>query len=235
MSQRRIERALEREKELVEQILETNPLGITVLTADGTFARLNTRAEQLFGRSRRELLGRQLTQSEWRLFDENNQLIPVKDRPTTQVLETGKSIRDWEAKIERLDGQYKWVSVNAAPITNPDGTITHFVFTTEDITERKHRERELKHQIEALQPLNRYNTIVRAVTEATVEESTVAGIEQVVCETFASFDLYSFAVIGEFTPDEEFVPRSWGESTKRNYRQSSRRIQAGIFRWDWDP
>lgn len=210
VSRRQIERALEREKELVEQILETNPLGITVLTADGAFVRLNTRAEQLFGRSREELLGRQLTQSEWRLFDENNQLIPVEDRPTTQVLETGKTIRDWEAKIERLDGQYKWVSVNAAPITNADGTITHFVFTADDITEQKHRERELKHQIEALQPLNRYNTLVRAVTEATVEESTVTGIEQVVCETFASFDLYSFAVIGEFTPDEEFVPRSWG-------------------------
>jgi PAS domain S-box-containing protein len=207
---RQTEWALEREKELVEQMLETNPLGIIVLTADGEFVRVNSTAEHLFGRTRDELLGQSIEQSEWRVFDEDDQPIPVEDQPIAQMLETKEPVRNWEVKFKRLDGHQLWLSVNAAPIALPDGTITYVVFTTEDITEQKHRETELKRQTKALQPLNRYNTIVREITEAAVEESTPTKIEQVICETFASFDQYAFALIGEFTPDsDQFIKRSW--------------------------
>ncbi|WP_101296848.1 PAS domain S-box protein [Halegenticoccus soli] len=210
IARRQAERALEREKELLEQILEMSPVAITVLTAEGEFVRLNSSAESIFGLSEEEIVGQKHLFSEWLIYDENDRLIPRRDRPFARIVETREPVLNWEAKLERSDGTHIWLSVNGAPLVGSDGTVTHVVFATEDVTDEKRRELDLQRQVESLKPLNRYNTITQEITETIATAQTTNGVEEATCQAIASFDPYTFAVTGEFSPDyEEFLPRAW--------------------------
>jgi len=64
-------------------------------------------------------------------------------RERMQRMSNGESF-DIEYRIIRGDGESGWVSVQADPVFDDEGTVTSVVGFTKDITERKQREQELR-------------------------------------------------------------------------------------------
>ncbi|MFP8954733.1 PAS domain S-box protein [Natrialbaceae archaeon A-arb3/5] len=140
------EQRLRREHELIERILETSPVGIAVVNPDESIARANDRMAELLdlpadGESIYTTVQRPM-------YDANGEFLPIEERPVPRVFETGEPITDQEILVERANGQRQWLSINASPITDEQGTPENVVETATDVTDLKElaerRKRELQ-------------------------------------------------------------------------------------------
>ncbi len=66
-------------------------------------------------------------------------------RVATQDAARGETTPACELRLEMPDGSARWVSVRSVPLRQPDGRITAFLSTLEDVTERKRLEARLEH------------------------------------------------------------------------------------------
>ncbi|WP_458190993.1 PAS domain S-box protein [Haladaptatus sp. NG-WS-4] len=83
------------------------------------------------------------------------------------------------------------------PVRDDDGNVFAATAMSQDITERKERERHLEQQRERLAALYTITEVVRDITDAVIAQSTREEIEATVCERLAATDSYSFAWIGD--------------------------------------
>ncbi|MDJ1431614.1 ATP-binding protein [Halostagnicola sp. A-GB9-2] len=137
---RETEQRLETEKRIREQLVETSPVGIVVVGADGTLQFANERAEEIYGRGREELEAYSHDDSRWDLVDTHGKPLSKDETPFEQVLATGESIFDMELGLRQPDGKRVWISVNGSPLRIDDDGSAVFAFT--DITEQKRLETE---------------------------------------------------------------------------------------------
>ncbi|WP_440006755.1 PAS domain S-box protein [Halomicrococcus sp. SG-WS-1] len=141
------ERELHRERDLLQRVLETSPVGIAVLAPDGTIERANPRAESILGISG----GGDGSQSaEWSVYDADGEPLPPDERPFARAVESGAAIYNEEVQIEFSDGDRRWLSVSVAPIVDDDGTVERVVAAGEDITALKTQARRLERQRDEL-------------------------------------------------------------------------------------
>ncbi|WP_251330914.1 hybrid sensor histidine kinase/response regulator [Haloplanus pelagicus] len=148
------EASLRAEREKIRRLFETSPVGITILSPDGTIERANQRAQETLGLTRSEITDRMYDDPEWRIVDDDGDPIQSDDLPFRRVVETGEPVSDYEHGIEWPDGQRRWLSINAAPLTTPEGDIESVVAVVKDLTERRERERELERRTEELETLS---------------------------------------------------------------------------------
>ncbi|AHF99883.1 histidine kinase [Halostagnicola larsenii XH-48] len=137
---RETERRLETEKRVRERVVETSPVGIIVVGADGTLRFANERAEEIYGRTRDELETYTHDDSRWDLVDSHGETLSADETPFGRVLTTGESVFDMEVGLRRPDGQRVWLSVNGTPVELDDEG--NAVFAVTDITEQKRLEAE---------------------------------------------------------------------------------------------
>jgi PAS domain S-box-containing protein len=71
--------------------------------------------------------------------------------------------------------------------------------------EHHDHERELVRQRELLAALNNLNRVVREITDAVIDQSTRAEIEQTVCDLLADSESYLFAWVGDVNPANQRV------------------------------
>ena len=135
---------LRRERDLVEQILESSPVGISVLSRDGNLERANERAQDLRGVDPDE--DDRLVAAERDLYDEAGDPIPDEDRPFYRVTEGGEQVRDWEIQLSAPDEKRRWLSINATPIRNEAGDVERVVTTSQDVTRLKEQALRLERQ-----------------------------------------------------------------------------------------
>jgi PAS domain S-box-containing protein len=145
------EAELQQERDFREQLLNTSPVGIGVIGADGSIHRANDRAADILGVSVTELQSRGYDDAVWTVTDEDGNQIPTSAYPPSQVFETGEPVYDWVARIERPDGEFVWVRFNAAPLVDETDTVDRVVLTMEEVTEHRERERELREQAALLE------------------------------------------------------------------------------------
>ncbi|MFC4245523.1 PAS domain S-box protein [Natribaculum luteum] len=142
---KRSERSLRRERDVVERILETSPVGVLIATADGSVTRMNERMEAILDLSSGEY---ELGQRD--LFDADGDPLPFEQRPIGRVLETGETVRGQELQVKPPDGKRRWVSVNATPLTDNAGDLERVVATATDVTQLKEQARRLERQRDGL-------------------------------------------------------------------------------------
>ena len=130
--------------DLLEAIVETNPVGIAVVDESGELTFANERAEEIYGRTRDEIADFSHDDPRWDLVDENGDPLDDGETPFDRVVDGGEAIYDQVIGLRRPSGERVWVSVNGAPNWNEDGDLERAVFAFEDVTER----RELKAEIE---------------------------------------------------------------------------------------
>ncbi|WP_137291732.1 PAS domain S-box protein [Natronorubrum halophilum] len=144
------ERELREERNLVERIIDTSPIGIVTLDADGTFERINRRAEEILGYSIAEFEAVSGGTDELDPIGPNGEPFTAARMPIRRVLGDGETIHDLEMGVRRADGRRVWVSVSGTPLYD-DGAITGAVITFVDITERKEYQRKLEASNERLE------------------------------------------------------------------------------------
>jgi len=173
------------EREL-DHVLETTPVGIVLLDAEGDTTRANSRAEELLGLSRRKIGGTAYDHPDWDIWDEAGNPIPRDDHPVTRVFETGETITGFTHGITLPDGSERWLSSNVAPIKTEDGSIEQIIVALEDVTVAK----RLDQLVETFQPVN------EILNSATADGET----KQAICELLTNTREYQYARISEHTP-----------------------------------
>jgi PAS domain-containing protein len=78
------------------------------------------------------------------LYDGEGAPVPDADRPWRRAFETGRSIYDFQCRIDRSGDDHAWLSINAVPLEGDLSAGDRVVVSIEDITERKQREEELE-------------------------------------------------------------------------------------------
>lgn len=147
---KRIEEALRRSLEEIEDLYEHAPCGYHSLDENGLVVRMNHTELEWLGYRREEVVGRM------RIFD----LFTPPGEQTfrenyPRLIETGY-LHDLEFEMKRKDGTVLPVLANATAIRDADGRFVSSRSTLFDITERRKLERELERQarIDMLTGLN---------------------------------------------------------------------------------
>ncbi|WP_169302389.1 bacterio-opsin activator domain-containing protein [Halorientalis salina] len=188
-----------REREL-EQVLETTPVGVVVLTPGGEIQRANSRAEELLGLERLEIESRTYHQPEWKIWHADGTPVSRENHPVTTVLRTGEPVIGYTHGITLEDGTERWLSSNAAPVVGDEGEIERVVVSIEDVTELK----RLDLLIERLQPVN----------DVLNHASTRETLEQEICDLLSTPETYELAWIGAYTPGTRTLePDAWAGSS----------------------
>jgi len=112
------------------EVIDALPRAIIVTTADGRIALWNRRAEELYGWSEQEVLGRSTI----------DVLVPLLDRETAeQIMDSVVSGERWDGdfSVVRRDGDTTRVYVVDTPIIDDTGAVVAVVGASEDVTEQR--------------------------------------------------------------------------------------------------
>jgi diguanylate cyclase (GGDEF)-like protein/PAS domain S-box-containing protein len=123
-------------KDTLATVIDTSHVAIVCCDLDQSIVLWSRGAEQMFGYSAEEALGRQ------------RMLVPPEALAEAHALfrrvYAGETVRDLHVRRRRKDGALLDVRLAAAPMHNPDGTVRNVAFAYEDITDRKAAEEQLR-------------------------------------------------------------------------------------------
>ena len=151
VNRHRTSRELQQNRELLNRVLNLNPVAILVLDADGEIVRANERAETILDIPKSEITGRTFNDSEWDVVDEDSELISENLLPFDSVRNTGEPVYDVEHGVRQSDGDVVWLSINAAPLWDERDELKHVVTVLSDTTARKRQNQSLNATINQLE------------------------------------------------------------------------------------
>ena len=173
-ARRQAEASLMEANKILEEIIYASPLAIIALDRQVNLTLWNPAAEEMFGWSKEEVMGRPypiIPEGKW---DE------VMDN--IRSLNEGKSVRAMETVRMHKDGTLIDVSLSTAPILNHEGVTTGYMAIFADIRERK-RAQEALRESEA-----NYRTIFDAANDATFvfdpENGEMLDVNRKMCEMY---------------------------------------------------
>jgi PAS domain S-box-containing protein len=138
------ESALRREHDVVSQLVETSPVGITVVDRDGRVSFANARAQQILGLTKDQISQRRYNAPDWRITHYDGSPVPDSELPFRRVMNTGQPVSGVRHVIERPDGQRVLLSIDGAPLCDEAGHVLGVVAVIEDITQREQSEAALR-------------------------------------------------------------------------------------------
>jgi PAS domain S-box-containing protein len=131
---KRAEMAAQEDKQLLELVLATLPVGVAVTDREDNILLTNAATKRIWGdiivsgRERR-------AQSKGFWHDSGKRIAPT-EWASVRALSEGETSLDELIDIETFDGKSKTMRNSAAPIRNAEGLIVGAVFVNEDVTER---------------------------------------------------------------------------------------------------
>lgn len=137
-----VETELQRERDLLERIMDTSPSGVLVADHRGRFVFSNLRALEIFLLPREEITGRDFSAPEWQVQDGEGVPLDEEGLPFRRINAQRRPLFDTQFSILRRDGERRLLSVNGAPVYDNEGKLERVVYTFGDITERKAEESE---------------------------------------------------------------------------------------------
>jgi len=139
----RAERALKREREFIETVLETVDSGIVACNAQGVLTLFNRAAREFHGVPQRPVPVERWA-DEYDLYLPDGQTkMPKEQIPLFRAL-AGQRVRDVEMMIIPPGGQARWVSASGKPLLDADGQCRGAVMALRDITEQREAEKQLR-------------------------------------------------------------------------------------------
>lgn len=132
-----------RERSMVDRIMRTSPAGITVADRDGRIIFANQRAEEIYGLTAEEMIGRAYNSPEWRITDFDGNPFPIEKLPHAMVISSGNPVYGIRHAINSPEGRRVYLSINGAAIDDEKGNINEVVFTIDDVTEQHRAEEEI--------------------------------------------------------------------------------------------
>ncbi|WP_235283948.1 MULTISPECIES: PAS domain S-box protein [unclassified Methanosarcina] len=138
--------------QVLANIVESSNDAIGTLSLDGIITSWNKGAEQVYGYSAKEILGKAgSTLSPPHLSEEMKKL--------SELIKQGKKIHYHETLRLRKDGKIIHASITLSPVFDSHGKLTAISFISRDITERKRVEEKLRESEE------KYRNIVETANE----------------------------------------------------------------------
>ena len=137
--------------DLLTRILDASPVGIGIMTPDGTITHVNSRAQTLLGVAHDEDLDTYALAAERAVYDADGEPLAPGERPAARTVEAGEPVYNEELRIETADGDLRWVSMNVEPLFDDDGSVERLVVAGEDITPLKEQAKQLERQRDELE------------------------------------------------------------------------------------
>ncbi len=149
------EEALREERLRLTRIMETSPVGIAEVNEHGRIVYANSKAEELLGLTRAEILGRTYNAPQWKATDVHGNPLPDEEQPFAIVKRTGLPAYDVRHAIDRTDGRRVQLSVNGSPIKDTEGRFRGMVATFEDLSELMRSEEARRENAERIRSIFR--------------------------------------------------------------------------------
>jgi two-component system, cell cycle sensor histidine kinase and response regulator CckA len=151
---KRVEEALRRSKDLLGNVLNTLPVGVWILDANGKILEGNPACLKIWGGAK--YVGPELYGEYKGWWLSTGKLIAPEEWAGARAVRNGDTSLDEEIEIEGFDGTRKIILNSAVPLRNDRGEITGAIILNNDITDRKRSEEEkqkLERQLQQAQKL----------------------------------------------------------------------------------
>ena len=135
------ETALRTAERKYRSIFENAGEGIFQTTPDGRYLSANPALARIYGYASPDELMNQLTNVKRQLYVD-----PTRRDAFVRAIKDNNEVSGFEAQVYRSDGSIIWISENARPIYEDDGSVSYFEGTVTDITERKRFEETVQWQ-----------------------------------------------------------------------------------------
>ena len=139
--------ALQQTQALLEAAINQSPAGIVIADAPDVRIRLvNAAAFDIWGGESGGLTGIDIEEhaAKWRLLHPDRTPYEPRNLPLARAVLKGEISKDVEVIVHDQQGKERWVSANAAPITDAKGHVLAGISIFQDITERKRGDEALK-------------------------------------------------------------------------------------------
>lgn len=130
-------------QDLLLAAIEQSPSGIVIAFADDIPAICNHQALRIFGPGDVPPQGSDPGMHPWRVFTPNGVLVPEADLPLNRALRHGETVENVELRLERADGESRWISSTAAPVRDASGDIRAGIVVINDVTETRQTARDM--------------------------------------------------------------------------------------------
>ncbi|MBD3824441.1 MAG: PAS domain S-box protein [Epsilonproteobacteria bacterium] len=133
-----------KQKELTEAIINTTPVAITMVDANGRLTYVNANAQKLFGFSSKELVNRSYDSAKWSITALDGTPFPQEMLPFSQIKKRFDSVYNIEHAIQTSDKKRLFISVSGSPLFDVNGAFMGAVFSIEDITKSSQLQEDLR-------------------------------------------------------------------------------------------
>ncbi len=133
---------LNKQLEINQLLLKTSPVGIVVVDKLGQITYANKQAEKILGLDINRLRKRKYNDIQWQITDLEGKTFPEEKLPFNLVKKYLKPFYNIEHAIKSTQGRPIFLSINAAPIFDAEGTFQGAICTLSDITAQKIKEKE---------------------------------------------------------------------------------------------
>jgi PAS domain S-box-containing protein/putative nucleotidyltransferase with HDIG domain len=141
---KKAEEKLKHQHDLINRMMETSPIGITMVDRKGLIVFANPQAERILGLTKDKIKDRTYNDPAWRISNFHGNPVPDEDLPFTRVVRMKQPVYDVRHAIEYPDGRRILLSINGAPLLDENGEIDAVVFALSDITQRLQTEESLR-------------------------------------------------------------------------------------------
>ncbi len=141
---KRFEERLARERDMLARLMETSPVAILLLGADGRVAYANKEAEEMLVRDNQPLVGRSYETAGLEIFDGGGSRVPGEEHPFKLVLSEGRPISGYQFWVKEAGDRWRKFSLNASPMLDDAGKVEGVIGTVLDITPEAERRSQLE-------------------------------------------------------------------------------------------
>ncbi|MBN2304593.1 MAG: PAS domain S-box protein [Anaerolineae bacterium] len=135
----------------LDQMFQTMVDGMVMVDMDGQIIYTNPAAARILEVRQDTITGRYYNAHEWQHVDLQRRPYPLDQLPVALALGQRRTVEDLEHGIIAPNGEVKWLSVNAAPLVDENGTVYGAIASFRDITAHKQAERRLSEARQMLQ------------------------------------------------------------------------------------
>ncbi len=135
--QKRMLRQLAESREQLANVFAAMAEGLVLHDATGAIVQSNDAAGRILGLTRDQLAGRDSFDPKWHAVRPDGQPFPGEDHPASITLRTGRACSNIEMGVQKPDGSLTWISINTAPLHDPQGGVRMVVSSFADVTERR--------------------------------------------------------------------------------------------------
>jgi PAS domain S-box-containing protein len=178
--------ALVANEERLRSVVHSMAEGLIVRDADGVITDCNAAAEQILGRSRRELRGHRPEAVLGGVVDTEGATVAPEQLLGEGALRSGAAEAGFVAGVRQPGGEQRWVAIGSAPVLGRSGPPQGVVTTLADITERREAEQRLVDSERATRVLADEQAALRRIATLVAAEATPAAVFERVTEEVGS-------------------------------------------------